>query len=129
MAGTTKAESVEIKSDQLRSELVEIKERLGALETIAGLANRAEVEALARRVISDSRKKQIMSACASPKTRAELVEVLGFESTQALDYHLTTLKDGEMIHQGFTEKNKQNFGWSKLFSNLPKRTREAILAQ
>jgi len=46
MNGTPKKrDSVEISSDQLRAELIGIKERLGAIETIESISNRAVVDA------------------------------------------------------------------------------------
>jgi hypothetical protein len=41
---TPKKDKLEVSSDQLRAELIEIKERVGALETIASISNRVEVE-------------------------------------------------------------------------------------
>ena len=57
-AKKTRPNRVEIASDQLKGELVEIKDRLSALETIATVSNRAEVEDYVRGCLTTDRAKQ-----------------------------------------------------------------------
>jgi len=128
MAGTRTKDSQEFTSDQLKAELIEIKERLGSLETIASLANREIVEKYVATVLkNDARKKQIMTACQEPQTRNTLKEKLSFESAQALDYHLNPLRHNDLLHESRNESNIQAFQWSKLFKHLPKLTRDRLL--
>jgi hypothetical protein len=129
MAGTRTKDSQEFTSDQLRAELIEIKERLGSLETIASLANREIVETYVTTVLKgDATKKKIMRACQVAQTRNELKENLSFESSQALDYHLNPLRDNDLLHENRNASNNQVFEWSKLFKHLPKATRERLLS-
>lgn len=128
MAGTRTKDGQEFTSDQLKAELVEIKERLGSLETIASLANREIVEAYVRGVLKDdAKKKEIMKVCREPVTRQFLKETFGYESPQALDYHLNPLRHSDLLHETRNDANTQLFQWSKLFKHLPKATRERIL--
>lgn len=129
MAGTRGKESQEFTSDQLKAELVEIKERLGSLETIASLGNREIVEKYVKDLLkNDSKKKDLMKACETPRSRNELKERFGFESPQALDYHLTPLRHNDLIHEERNASGTQVFSWSKLFKHLPRATRERLLS-
>jgi|SRR6478609_1426979 len=118
---------VEVASDQLKSELIEIKERVGALETIASISNRGVVEAYVRSNLTTDKGRQIMKECAEPKTRDELKTKLGFASTQALDHHLTPLREGDLLQQHFDDEGLLTFQWSNLFRRLPNKTIKAIL--
>ena len=118
---------IEVASDQLKGELVEIKERLGALETIASISNKLVVETYVRTSLTSDRGRQIMKECEQPRTRDYLVSQLGFASAQALDYHLTPLREDDLIHQRFDDDGAQTFEWSNLFKRLPKRARKEIL--
>lgn len=126
---TKKKDSVEVESDQLKSELIEIKERVGALETIASLANRGVVERYVRDHLTTEKGKQIMQECAEPRTREKLISKLGFASPQALDYHLTPLREDDLIRQHFADDGSQTFEWSNLFKRLPKKTIKEILSR
>jgi len=120
-------DNLEVSSDQLRSELIEIKERVGALETIASISNKAVVEAYVRNALNTEKGRSIMKECAEPKTREQLISKLGFASAQALDYHLAPLRENDLIRQHFNDDSTQTFEWSNLFRRLPKRTIKEIL--
>src|SRR5271167_4723999 len=124
---TPKSDSLEIRSDQLTAELIEIKERIGSLETIASLANRAVVEAQARSHLTTPQRREIMKRCEEPRTREQLRRELKFENIQALDHHLRPLREADLIHQRTDTAGKPTFEWSKLFKSLSKATKKAIL--
>jgi predicted HD phosphohydrolase len=107
--------------------LIEIKERLGALETIASISNRSVVEAYVRTHLTTDKGRQIMKECDQPRTREYLVSQLSFASTQALDYHLNPLREGDLIRQRFDDDGAQTFEWSNLFKRLPKKALKEIL--
>jgi SOS-response transcriptional repressor LexA len=108
-------------------ELIAIKERLGALETIASISNRAVVEAYVRNHLTTDKGRQIMKECEQPRTREYLVSQLGFASTQALHYHLNPLREADLIRQRFDDDGAQTFEWGNLFKRLPKKALREIL--
>lgn len=118
---------LEISSDQLKGELSEIKDRVGALETIASIANKSVVEAYVREHLTSDKGKQIMAECAVARTRPYLQAKFGFKTPQALDYYLTPLRDDHLLHQHFDDNGTQTFEWSYLFRRLPKKTVREIL--
>jgi len=122
-----KKDKVEISSDELRAELIEIKERVGALETIASISNKAVVEAYVQGELKTDKGKLIMAECAEARTREYLIAKLKFASSQALDYHLNPLREADLIRQHFSEDGTQTFEWSNLFRRLPKSTIKKIL--
>jgi len=123
-----RTDRVEVASDQLKGELVEIKERLSALETIASISNREEVEKYVRGCLTTPRGKQIMVECAEPKTRKELVEKLSLASGQALDNHLRPLRRDDLLQRHVDDDTGIiSYEWSNLFKGLPKKTIEQIL--
>lgn len=116
-----------MQSEQLKAELVEIKERLGALETIAGISNRAVVEEYVRGCLKTDKGRQVMRECSAPRTRPQLMTKLGFATPQALDNHLSPLREDDLIRQHLDDNGIQVFEWSNLFKRLPKKTIRAIL--
>ncbi len=124
---SNKKDNLEVSSDQLRAELIEIKERVGALETIASLANRPVVESFVRSHLTTEKGREIMKECEVPRTREYLISKLKYNSGPALDYHLSPLREDDLIHQRSDEDGKQTFEWSNLFKRLPKTTRKKIL--
>jgi DNA-binding transcriptional ArsR family regulator len=122
-----KKANIEVASDQLKAELVEIKERLGALETIASISNRTVVEALVRSHLTTKLRRKVMKECKEPRTKNELVLKLGFASVQALDHHLTPLREADLIHQRSDDDGVLTFEWSKLFKGLPKNKVKELL--
>src|SRR5437870_4867749 len=98
--GQSKARSanVEVTSQQLLNELIEIKDRVGALENVAGIANQDILVQYFGSVLSTDQRRRIMAACAEPQTRDQLVAKLNFNSPQALNHHLNPLREG-LIHE------------------------------
>jgi hypothetical protein len=120
-------DGVEVHSDQLKAELTEIKERVGALETIASISNRPVVEAYVKEHLKTDKGKQIMKECEEPRTREHLIEKFAFNSAAALDHHLRPLREDDLIRTRFDENGIQMFEWSNLFKRLPKKTLKKIL--
>jgi hypothetical protein len=119
---------VEVASDQLKGELVEIKDRLSALETIASVSNRAEVEEYVRGCLTTGRAKQIMKECEEPRTKKELIAKFNLGSAQALDHHLNPLRRDDLLQQHFDDDTGiSTFEWGNLFRRLPRKTIEKIL--
>jgi DNA-binding HxlR family transcriptional regulator len=123
-----KRSSLEVSSDQLQGELVEIKERIAALETIASLANRPVVEAWVKEVLKSTQGKKIMRHCEQPRTKDELRAHLNLASTQALDHHLRPLREDDLLQQRHNEEGKQTYEWSNLFKRLPAKAIEKLLS-
>src|SRR5579862_6085098 len=92
-----KKDGLEVSSDQLKAELIEIKERVGALETIATISNRDVVEKYVRAHLTTDKGKQIMKECEEPRTREYLKSKFNFASTQALDHHLRPLRENDLL--------------------------------
>jgi DNA-binding transcriptional ArsR family regulator len=107
--------------------LIEIKERVGALETIASISNRAVVEAYVQGHLTTDKGREIMRECAEPRTREHLISRLGFASAQALDHHLSPLREDDLLRQHFDDDGLQTFEWSNLFKRLPRSTLKKIL--
>jgi hypothetical protein len=63
------ASSVEVTSQQLLHELSEIKDRVGALENVAGIANQEILLKYFTEVLNSSQRRKIMSACREPRLR------------------------------------------------------------
>jgi DNA-binding transcriptional ArsR family regulator len=123
-------DNVEVASDQLKAELIEIKERVGALETIASISNRSVVETYVRGCLKSEKGRQVMKECEQPRTRDYLISKLGFASAQALDYHLSPLRENDLIRQRFEDDGTtQTFEWSNLFKRLPKKTLDQVLGK
>jgi DNA-binding transcriptional ArsR family regulator len=122
----SKHDELEVSSGQLQAELIEIKERVGALETIASISNRAVVEAHVRSHVTTDKARQILKECEEPRTREHLKK-LGFASAQALDHHLNPLREAHLIRQHFDASRKQTFEWSDLVRRLPKTVLKKIL--
>jgi DNA-binding transcriptional ArsR family regulator len=119
---------LEISSDQLKAELIEIKERIGSLETIATISNKAIVEQHVRGLLKSKQAKQIMKECSVPRTREYLMATLKFNNPPALDYHLGPLRENNLIHQHFDDDGRiQTFECSKLFRQLTKKAQKEVL--
>jgi hypothetical protein len=127
MNGKNRQDRIEVASDQLKSELIEIKERISALETIASVSNRSEVEKYVRSCLATEKPRLIMRECSEPRTRDYLQKQLKFTTPQALDYHLTPLRKDDLIQQHFDDDGTQTFEWSNLFRRLPNKTLKSIL--
>jgi len=125
---TTKKTSLEVSSGQITEQLIEIKERIAALETIASLANRKEVEAYVTETIKSDHARRILAACCEPRTKDQLKQILGFTSVNALDHHLKHLRSDALVEAQTNEEGLMTLQWSPLFKRLPVRDRERILS-
>lgn len=121
-----KKDSVEISSQTLQDELIAIKDRLSAIETIESVSNAPTVKKYVEEHLSD-RGKDVMKECEEPRTRSYLKATLNFNSEQALDYHLRPLREANLVRQRVAEDGTITFEWSNLFRGLPKRTIREIL--
>jgi DNA-binding transcriptional ArsR family regulator len=121
-------DNIEVSSDQLKAELIAIKERLGALETIASISNRQVVEVYVREHLKTDKGKQILKECEEPRSRDYLMKKFGFNNAPALDYHLKPLRDADLIRQRFDDDGTtQTFEQGNLFKRLPKSSKRKIL--
>lgn len=121
--------ALEVKSGSIEAELIEIKERLGSLETIAGLANSREVLEHARKHLTSEQRFAIMRLCETPQTKEQLKITLNYNSVPALDNHLKPLREADLIHQRTNDEGLLTFEWSKLFKSVPKSSRSSLLRE
>jgi DNA-binding transcriptional ArsR family regulator len=122
-----KRNALEVKSGSIEAELIEIKERLGSLETIAGLSNSRIVLEYSKEFVKSENRIEIMRRCEIPQTKEQLRAALTLNSIPALDSHLKPLREADLIHQRTNEDGLLTFEWSKLFKSLPKSSRDSLL--
>ncbi|MDB4909153.1 MAG: hypothetical protein JWO05_3937 [Gemmatimonadetes bacterium] len=122
-----KKASVEVSSQGLLDELVAIKERLNAVETIQSIANASVVKKYVEEHLTTTHARNLMKECEVPRTRSHLRAQLEFKSNQALDHHLKPLRDADLLRQVVEDDGTIVFEWSNLFRRLPKTTIKAIL--
>jgi hypothetical protein len=122
-----KQSGLEVSSSQLTEQLIQIKDRISALETIASLANRKEVEAYVAETLKSDQSIKIMLACSEPRTKEELRVLAGFNSVPALDNHLKHLRSDALVEEKTNEKGLITLEWSPLFKRLPNRDRERLI--
>jgi DNA-binding transcriptional ArsR family regulator len=115
-----KKDSLEVSSQSLQDELVAIRDRLSAIETIQSISNVNVVADYVKEHMKSAKAAEIMAACEQPRTRSELVAEFSFKSMQALDYHLRPLREADLLRQIVGEDGSIRFGWSNLFRGLPK---------
>jgi len=123
-----KKDSIEVSSQSLQDELVAIKDRLNAIETIQSISNASVVKKYVEDHLTTKNAKEIMKECEEPRTRAHLIIKWNFKSSQALEYHLKPLREADLLRQKIEEDGTIVFEWSNLFRRLPKSTIKAILA-
>ncbi|MGC4053510.1 MAG: hypothetical protein QM757_29775 [Paludibaculum sp.] len=123
-----KKDSVEVSSQPLQDELVAIKDRLSAIETIQSISNASVVKKYVEEHLTTERAKDIMRECGEPRTRSHLRSQLKLNSGQALDHHLRPLREADLLRQRIGEDGTILFEWSNLFRRLPRSTIKAILA-
>ena|SRR3982751_2010218 len=123
-----KKDSIEVSSQSLQDELVAIKDRLNAIETIQSISNASVVKKYVEDHLTTKRAKEIMKECEEPRTRTHLISKWNFNSSQALEYHLKPLREADLLRQKVEEDGVIVFEWSNLFRRLPKSTIKAILA-
>ncbi len=123
----TDTANVELTSQQLLNELIEIKDRVGALENVAGIANQEILVKFFSEVLNSPQRRQIMAACRDPQTRDQLISKFKFNSPQALHHHLKPLCEG-LIHETHAD-GVTFFEWSLLFKRLPQKKRDSLLEE
>ena len=123
----TKKDSVEVSSQPLQDELVAIKDRLSAIETIQSISNATVVKHYVQEHLKTKDARKIMKACEEPKTRTQLQTAFSYNSLQALDYHLKPLREADLLRQKTEDDGTVVFEWSNLFRRLPKSKIRAIL--
>ena len=120
-------DSVEVSSQSLQDELVAIKDRLNAIETIQSISNASVVKKYVEEHLSTAKATEVMAQCEQPRTRSYLRTELAFNSDQALNHHLKPLLEADLVRQAIQEDGTIVFEWSNLFRRLPKSTIRAIL--
>lgn len=122
-----KKDSMEVSSQSLQDELVAIKDRLSAIETIHSISNAAVVKQYVHEHLKTKDAKKIMKECEEPKTRSHLQSSGAYKSKQALDHHLKPLREADLLRQKVEDDGTIVFEWSNLFRRLPKSTIKSIL--
>ncbi|MEX0955271.1 MAG: hypothetical protein WDZ83_08685 [Rhizobiaceae bacterium] len=125
----TKKNRLEVSSQPLQDELIAIKDRLSAIETIESISNAAVVKKYVEESLKTDRAKNIMRACEKPSTKDELTEACGYNSKPALDHHLQPLKELGLLRREVREDGVIVFDWSNLFRALPKATIKSLLGE
>ncbi|MCY3018365.1 MAG: helix-turn-helix domain-containing protein [Planctomycetota bacterium] len=123
-----KKDSVEVSSQPLQEELVAIRDRLSAIETIQSISNATVVKQYVQEHLKTKDAKKIMAECEEPKTRTQLKKAFDYGSLQALDYHLKPLREADLLRPKTEGDGTVVFEWSNLFRRLPKTTIKAILS-
>lgn len=120
-------DSVEVSSQTLQDELIAIKDRLSAIETIQSISNAAIVEVYVKNHLVTDKAKPILKECETPRTRSHLKTTFGFKSDAALDHHFKPLREADLIRQRVESDGTLVFEWSNLFRRLPKSSIKKIL--
>jgi hypothetical protein len=123
-----KRDTIEVSSQSLQDELVAIKDRLNAIETIQSISNASVVKEYVEEHLKTKDAKKIMKECDTPRSRAHLQSHFGYKSGPALDYHLKPLREADLLRQQIAEDGSIVLEWSNLFRRLPKSAIKSILA-
>ena len=122
-----KKDSIEVTSDPLKIELVAIKDRLSAIETIQSISNAPAVRKYIEEEKLTGKGKAILKECEEPRTRSHLRSTFQLNSDQALNHHLKPLLEADLLRQKVDADKTIVFEWSNLFRRLPKSTIKSIL--
>ena len=122
-----KKDSLEVSSQSLQDELIAIKDRLNAIETIQSISNASVVKKYVEDHLTTDKGKAIMKVCEEPRTRSHLRSHFQFNSDQALHHHVKPLLEADLLRRKVEEDGTIVFEWSNLFRRLPKSTIKAIL--
>ena len=120
-------DSIEVDSDTLKAELVAIKDRLSAIETIQSISNAPAVKKYIEAEKLTGKGRAILKECEQPRTRSHLRSTFEFNSDQALYHHLKPLLEADLLRQKVEEDRTVSFEWSNLFRRLPDRSIRSIL--
>jgi hypothetical protein len=124
-----KKDALEVSSQSLQDELIAIKDRLSAIETIQSISNAPAVKKYVEEEKLTGKGKAILKECEEPRPRSHLRSTFSFNSDQALQHHLRPLLQADLLRQSVTEDGTIVFEWSNLFRRLPKSTIKSILAE
>jgi hypothetical protein len=122
-----KKSGLEVSSQSLQDELVAIKDRLSAIETIASISNATVVKQYVQEHLKTKDAKKILKECETPKTRLQLKTTFSYKTKQALDHHLKPLREADLLREKVEENGTKVFEWSNLFRRLPKSAIKSIL--
>jgi hypothetical protein len=122
-----KNDAVEVSSQTIQDELVAIKDRLNAIETIQSISNAKVVRQYVEQHLKTRNAKNIMMECDEPKTKLQLQTNLRYNSKQALHHHLKPLVEADLLRQKVENDGTIVFEWSNLFRRLPRSTIATIL--
>jgi hypothetical protein len=122
-------DSIEVTSDPLQAELVAIKDRLSAIETIQSISNAPAVKKYVEEERLTGKGKAILKECEEPRTRSHLRSIFQLNSDQALNHHLKPLLEADLLRQRVNEDKTIVFEWSNLFRRLPRSTINSILGK
>jgi hypothetical protein len=122
-----KKDSLHVTSDPITNELVAIKDRLSAIETIQSISNATVVEAYVKKHLTTDKAQPIMKECETARTRSHLRTHFGFNSDAALDHHFKPLRDADLIRQRVEDDGTLVFEWSNMFRRLPKSSIKSLL--
>lgn len=122
-----KKDSLEVSSQSLLDELVAIKDRLTAIETIQGISNAKVVRQYVEEHLKTNDAKKIMAECEEPRTRTHLQTTFGYKSKQSLDHHLKPLREATLLRNRVKEDGTIVVEWSNIFRSLPKSVIRSIL--
>lgn len=120
-------DALEVSSQPIQDELVAIKDRLSAIETIQAISNAAVVKKYVEEHLKTDKAKAIMRECSEPRTKAYLIEHFRFNSPQALNNHLRPLMRDDLLREQTEEDGTRAYVWSNLFRRLPHSSITAIL--
>ncbi len=122
-----RSEGIEVSSDPLEGQLIEIKDRLDGIEALQAHVHRDEIEALVRKAVGESaQKKELLRLCETPHTISALQNALALNSPQAVNKHLAPLKDNGLLHHHSTAA-PVSYVWSPLIRRLNKAVRDQLL--
>lgn len=124
-----KRDSIEVSSTPLQDELIAIKDRLNAIETIQSISNAAVVQKYVEEHLRTNKAKQIMSECKEPRTKSHLMKAFHFNSPQALEHHVRPLREADLLRVNVDEQGTITLEWSNLFRRLPKSAIKSILSE
>jgi hypothetical protein len=126
VGGKRSKDSIEVTSEPLQDELIAIKDRLSAIETIQSISNAPAVKKFVEEHLTE-KGKAIMKECAEARTKDHLISRFKFNSSQALDHHLQPLLKDDLLRRRREQDGTLVFEWSNLFRRLPHSTITAIL--
>ncbi|WP_041801403.1 hypothetical protein [Rhodopseudomonas palustris] len=123
----SKKDAIEVKSQPIQDELVAIKDRLNAIETIQSISNAPVVKQYVQEHLKTKDAKKIMKECEQPKTKSHLQTIFGYNSKQALHHHLKPLYEVDLLRDKAEEDGSIVVEWTNLFRRLPKSTIKSII--